>query len=104
MTNNQEGTKCEKDENMPHGFLALFIVGFFMTLIGIIILIVATMLYGEDSANFVALIFIGPIPIVVGAGPQAGWMVLFAIVLAVLSIITFLIMRRGTVRKRFRLL
>lgn len=95
MTNNQEETKCENDENaMSHKFLALFIVGFFLTLIGIIILIIATMLYGEGSANFVVLIFIGPIPIVVGAGPQAGWMVLLAIILAVLSIIMFLVMRR----------
>lgn len=95
MTNNQEEMKCENYENaMPHKFLALFIVGFFLTLIGIIILIIATILYGEGSANFVALIFIGPIPIVVGAGPQAGWMVLLAIILAVLSIMMFLVMRR----------
>jgi len=96
MTNNQDGTKCENDENtMSHKFLVLFIVGFFLTLVGITILIVATMLYGEGSANFVALIFIGPIPIVVGAGPQAGLLILFAIILAILSIIMFLIMRRG---------
>jgi uncharacterized membrane protein len=100
-TNNQEDTRGENDENaMPHRFLALFILGFLLTLIGIIILIVATTFYGEGSANFVALIFIGPIPIVVGAGPQAGWMVLFAIVLAVLSVIMFLVMRRGTVEKK----
>ena len=100
MANNQEDTRCENDENvMSHRFLALFVAGFFLTLIGIIILIVAAIFYGGGSANFVALIFIGPIPIVIGAGPQAGWMVLFAIILAVLSIIMFLLMRRGIVKK-----
>lgn len=95
MNTSEESTKDENDENtMPQKFLTLFIVGFFMTLIGVIILMVATMLYGEDSVNFGALIFIGPIPIVIGAGPQAGLMVLFAIILAVLSIIMFLVMRR----------
>jgi uncharacterized membrane protein len=95
MNTSEEDTKDENYENtMPQKFLMLFIVGFFMTLIGIMILIIATMLYGEDSVNVGALIFIGPIPIVIGAGPQAGLMVLFAIILAVLSIIMFLIMLR----------
>ena len=100
MTNNQEGTRGENYENtMRHRFLALFVVGFFLTLIGIIVLIFATMFYGEGSANFAVLIFIGPISIVVGAGPQAGLIILFAIILAVLSIIMFLLMRRGIVKE-----
>lgn len=74
-------------------FLILFIVGFFIIFVGIIILMVAAVLSG-DSVNFGALIFIGPFPIVVGAGPEATWMVLFAIILAVLTIIMFLILRR----------
>lgn len=74
-------------------FLILFIVGFFIIFVGIIILMVAAVLSG-DSVNFGVLIFIGPFPIVVGAGPEATWMVLFAIILAVLGIIMFLILRR----------
>jgi uncharacterized membrane protein len=100
MTTSIEVIKCENDENtMSPKSLTLFIVGFFISMIGIIVLIVATMLYGEDSANFDALIFIGPIPIVIGSGPQAVWMILFAIILAVLSIIMFLVMRRGIEKK-----
>jgi uncharacterized membrane protein len=101
MITSKEGTERENDENtMPQKFLTLFIVGLFMTLIGTIILIVATILYGEGSVNFSALIFIWPIPIVVGVGPEASWMVLFAIILAVLSIIMFLVMRKGTVKEK----
>ena len=81
--------------NRFQNFLILFVIGFFIIFAGIIILIVAMMLSG-GSADFGALTFIGPFPIVVGAGPEATWMVLFAIILAVLSIIMFLISRRET--------
>lgn len=71
----------------------LFIIGFFLIFVGIIILMVAAVL-SDGSANFGAFIFIGPFPIVVGAGPEAPWMILFAIILAVLSIVLFLVLRR----------
>ena len=71
----------------------LFIIGFFLIFVGIIILMVAAVL-SDGSANFGAFIFIGPFPIVMGAGPEAPWMILFAIILAVLSIIMFLVLRR----------
>lgn len=76
-------------------FLILLIIGFFIIFTGIITTIIAVLLSG-GSVDFCALIFIGPFPIVVGAGPEATWMILFAIILAVLSIITFLILRRKT--------
>lgn len=74
-------------------FFLLFIIGFFLIFVGIIILMVAAVL-SDGSANFGAFIFIGPFPIVVGAGPEAPWMILFAIILAVLSIVMFLVLRR----------
>jgi len=83
------------ESNKPQKYLILFIIGFFIILLGIIILMVATMLYGKGSENFGAVIFIWPVPIVFGAGQQATWMILFAVILAVLSIIMFLIMRKG---------
>ncbi|MGC9346274.1 MAG: TIGR00304 family membrane protein [Candidatus Bathyarchaeales archaeon] len=85
---------CTNDESNVSGkFLILFITGFFLIFIGIIILIMAVVLSG-GSVNFGFFIWLGPFPIVVGAGPEATWMVLFAIILAVLSIIMFLILRR----------
>lgn len=75
--------------------LILFIIGFMIIFLGVIFLMVAAFL-SDGSANFGAVIFIGPFPIVVGIGPQAPWMVLFAIVLAVLSIVIFLVFRRET--------
>jgi uncharacterized membrane protein len=75
-------------------FLILLIMGFFIIFLGIIVLMAAAMFFGEGSANFGGVIFIWFIPIVFGAGPEATWMVLFAIILAVLSIIMFLILRK----------
>jgi len=72
----------------------LFIIGFFIIFVGIAILVVAVVLSG-GSVDVGGVIFIWFIPIVFGAGPNATWMVLFAIILAVLSIIVFLILRRG---------
>jgi uncharacterized membrane protein len=83
------------ERDRPQNFLILFIIGFFIIFMGVMILVVAALLSG-GSLNFGVLIFIGPFPIVVGAGPEATWMVLFAIILAVLSIITFLILHRKT--------
>lgn len=76
-------------------FLILFLIGFFIIFAGIIILIVGAVLYGSETVNFGAIIFIGPVPIVVGAGPEATWMILFSVILAVLSITMFIIFRRG---------
>jgi uncharacterized membrane protein len=79
-------------------FFTLFFIGFLTVFLGIIILTFAALFYGEGSMNFGALIFIGPIPIVVGAGPEATLMVLIAVILAVLSVILFIIMRREVKR------
>jgi uncharacterized membrane protein len=88
----------EKIAESPSGgqrkFLMLFIIGFFIVFLGIMILIIATLVYGEGSANLGGVIFIWFIPIVFGVGPESKWMVLFAIILAVLGIAMLLIMRR----------
>ncbi|MBX5328271.1 MAG: DUF131 domain-containing protein [Candidatus Bathyarchaeota archaeon] len=75
-------------------FMLLLIAGFFIIFLGIIILLVATFLHSAGAANFGTIIFIGPFPIVIGAGPEAIWMIFVAIVIAALSIIMFWIMCR----------
>ena len=79
-----------EDSSLTKSFLFLFIIGFFIIFMGIAFLAAAAMFSG-GQVNFGALIFIGPFPIVIGAGPEAVWMILFAVVLAVLSIVIFLV-------------
>jgi uncharacterized membrane protein len=75
--------------------LFLFLVlGFVLVFIGIIVVFIATVLYGGGSASAGAVIFIGPFPIVIGAGPDVTLIVLFSIILAVLSVVVFLVMNR----------
>jgi len=79
-------------------FIMLFIIGFIMIFVGVIILMVAAAIYGGRTASFGGIIFIGPIPIVFGAGPEVLLMVIVAIILAVLSIIMFFVFRKKVER------
>jgi uncharacterized membrane protein len=75
-------------------FFLLLILGFAIVIVGIILILIAAVLYGGGSANAGAVIFIGPFPIVIGAGPDVTWIALFSIILAVLSVVVFLVMNR----------
>jgi uncharacterized membrane protein len=79
---------------LPNKFFLFLILGFVLVFVGIIVILVATVLHGGGSANFGGVIFIGPFPIVIGAGPEATLMILFGIILAILSVIMFLVMSR----------
>jgi len=92
MTDPIAKSEDNKSNRFPK-FLMLFIIGFLIIFIGIIILMVALVLSG-GSVNFGGIVFIGPIPIVVGVGPEVQWLILFSIILAVLTIIMFLLLRR----------
>ena len=69
------------------GFL---IIGVALICIGIVVLVVAS--GGSGSAG--VIIFVGPFPIVLGKGPDSAWLILIGIIIAVLSIVFFLIMNR----------
>ena len=72
------------------GFL---ILGIALVFIGIVVLVVASLVLGS-SGSVGVVIFIGPFPIVFGSGPNADWLILIGIILAVLSIVLFLVMNR----------
>ena len=76
-----------------YGFLFL-VLGFILVVVGVAVILIATVLYSSGSASAGAIIFIGPFPIVIGAGPDAIWIVLFSIIIAVLSVMVFLVMNR----------
>jgi uncharacterized membrane protein len=83
-------------ETGPWQFFTLFIIGFSIIFIGIIILIIASLLSGGGTTNSGILIFIGPIPIIIGTGPDAQWLIILAVVLTVISAGIFLATRRKT--------
>jgi uncharacterized membrane protein len=72
------------------GFL---ILGVALVFVGIVVLVIASLFLG-NSGSVGVVIFIGPFPIVFGSGPDAGWLILIGIILAVVSIALFLVMNR----------
>jgi uncharacterized membrane protein len=71
-------------------------VGLVLILVGITLVVAATMLSGETVAAG-AVIFIGPIPIVVGTGSCSIWAMILAVVLVILGIFMFVIYRKRAV-------
>ncbi|MBN1357849.1 DUF131 domain-containing protein [Candidatus Bathyarchaeota archaeon] len=88
METNEEGL------TVSSRFFLLLLAGFVMVIVGVVIVLVATVLNAGGSVSGGAVIFIGPFPIVIGAGPDVEWLVLFSIILTVLSIAVFFVMRR----------
>jgi len=72
------------------GFL---ILGIALVFVGVVILAVVSFT-SVGSASSGVVIFIGPFPIVFGSGPDAVWLILIGIILAALSVVFFLVMKR----------
>ena len=69
-------------------FLAMFFAGFLMTLLGVVFLVVASLLSGTGVTNVGGIIWVFPfLPIVFGAGPEAYWLILVAVLLAILGVL-----------------
>ena len=73
--------------------LAFLILGIVLFLLGVVVLVIVSVVF-SSSASVGVVIFIGPFPIVFGAGPNATWLIIIGIILAVLSVIVFLVMNR----------
>ncbi len=72
-------------------FMSVFLLGSLLIFAGMVIIMIATVLYGlPDSLGLI--VFIGPIPIVLGAGEYSFWSVILAIILTVLAIAFFIIL------------
>jgi uncharacterized membrane protein len=73
--------------------LGFLLLGIALVFVGIaVIMVVSVVLGGSGSVG--GIILIGPIPIVFGAGPDTGWLIVINIVLTAVSIILFLILNR----------
>jgi uncharacterized membrane protein len=94
MQTRETSKSAGEEPNTPRKFLTLFIVGFSTMIVGLILVAVAAIVSQGGSTSSGGIIFIGPIPIVFGAGPGAQWMILFATILAVLTVIMLLMLRR----------
>jgi len=88
--------KSESDEegtSISRRLFGFLILGIALVFVGIAVLVVASLVLG-GSGSVGGVIFIGPFPIVFGAGPNADWLIVISVILGVLSIILFLVMNR----------
>jgi len=69
-------------------------LGIVLIFVGLAVIISTAVLFGSGSLSFGAVIFIGPFPIAVGAGPSATWLILIGVIIAVISVLLFVIMSR----------
>jgi len=74
--------------------LRLFLVGFFLMFLGVIVLFVAAALQGDTDVSVGSVVFIGPIPIILGAGPNASFALLLALILTIVGFVAFFWLRK----------
>ena len=73
--------------------LGFLLLGITLVFVGIAVLVVASVVLG-GSGSVGGVILIGPIPIVFGAGSDAGWLIAVSIILTVVSIVFLLILNK----------
>lgn len=74
--------------------LKLFLLGFGLVFIGMIVLMASSILYGSNQTSTGIVILIGPIPIILGTGSYSIFAIIFVTILTILSIIFFLLLRK----------
>jgi uncharacterized membrane protein len=74
--------------------LKLFLLGFALVFVGMIFLIASSILGGNVETTTGIIIFVGPIPIILGSGPCSIFAILLATILAVLGVVFFLLLRK----------
>ena len=89
----QETEDEDKGISVSSRLFGFLLLGIALVFVGLVILVVATLVFG-GSGSVGGIILIGPIPIVFGAGPDASWLIVISIILAVLSTVLFLVMNR----------
>jgi uncharacterized membrane protein len=76
----------------------LLMLGFLLVFVGVIVLVAAAVFSSGGSASVGGVVFIGPFPIVFGAGPDSSWLIVISIVLAVVTLAFFVIYTRRAKR------
>jgi uncharacterized membrane protein len=80
--------------NIVSGRLLVFLIlGITLVLVGIAVLVVASVFLG-GLGSVGGVILIGPVPIVFGAGSDAGWLIAVSTILTVVSVVVFLLLNR----------
>lgn len=73
----------------------VLLVGFAIIVVGVVLVVLSSVL-GGGSSSAGGVIFIGPFPIVFGVGPDATWLIVISLVIAVVMLVlVFVWIRSG---------
>jgi uncharacterized membrane protein len=72
----------------------LFFLGFLLMFVGVVVLFVASWLGGNTSVSGGAIVIIGFVPIVLGAGPYGFYAIVIAAILTIVAFALFVWMRK----------
>jgi uncharacterized membrane protein len=78
----------------PVGFSWIFLASFAMIFIGMVIMMIASFTQSHGTSSGGAVILVGPIPIILGSGPESSWLILLAAVITVIALVASLLARR----------
>jgi uncharacterized membrane protein len=95
MTENKDddGEENEWEPSVSSRLSWVFAAGYILVFLGVLFIAVAV-IFGGGSASSGVVIFIGPFPVAFGAGPDAGLLILLAVVLAIASLVAFVVLNR----------
>lgn len=80
-------TLIQAEQKLASLTMKLFIAGFTAIFIGMVLMLTASLLKGMEAISGGLIIFIGPIPIALGAGPYSQILILIGVLIAALMII-----------------
>jgi len=86
----------EPSRAYPIGLSWMIFASFAMILFGMILMATASFFQGRGATSGGAVILIGPIPIILGGGPESTWLVLLGAIITVIAFAAFLLARRKT--------
>ena len=72
------------------GLSWIFFASFALVFIGVALMI-ASSIQGQGPTSGGAVILIGPIPIILGNGPESDWLILLAAIITTIALATFLL-------------
>lgn len=75
----------------------LFLAGFVLMFTGVCFLFAASALQGNVDISSGGIIFVGPIPVIFGAGSHAYLAIFLAAVLTIIGVVIFFLMRKTRV-------
>ena len=76
------------------GFSWIFLASFALLFIGMVVMVIASFTQDHGTTSGGAVILIGPIPIILGSGPESGWLILLAAIITAIMLLASLLARR----------